>query len=238
MHIPITTPDELVTDLVQVAIGGSGTVLLLVWGLYSWYSTAKDVAGRGAQLHGASRRAREWMRDTPPVARRLALAGTVLMLITQSLWLATTYVVGNVISVMFLYNKKINQSVGAPPPTVSQMFHALQLDAVSGTYLAIAVAGLVVSYRNALRSNSGEAAQGIGCLLGVPGYASAGLGFLYFALALFLKEVAHSAGYTTSEIWLSLAVTIAGATYAASCHFVMGLPERLISRRPYASYVS
>jgi hypothetical protein len=32
MHIPITTPDDLVTDLVQVAIGGSGTVLLLVMG--------------------------------------------------------------------------------------------------------------------------------------------------------------------------------------------------------------
>lgn len=233
-YIPIPTPDDAVKYLLTLVLGGSGFVLFaafLLWSIYSWYSTLRDVTQRGKDLGAAVQGAWSRMRRTDPAARLLAITGMALMLASQAIWLATTYVVGNVISVMFMLNKKINQSPGAPPPSASQAFHALQLDAISGVYLIIAVIGIVVSYRHAIDDNGSDAATGIGCLLSIPGYASLGLGLLFFVLTWFLKDVAHDPGYTSREIALSILAAVVGAAYAASCHFVLQMPAKVIRQR-------
>jgi hypothetical protein len=208
---------------------------LLLWKIYSWYSTLRDVTQRGKDLGAAAQGAWTRMRSREPAARLFAITGMTLMLAAQAAWLATTYVVGNVISVMFMLNKKINQSPGAPLPSASQAFHALQLDAISGTYLIVAVIGIVASYRHAIHDNGNDAAFGIGCLLSIPGYATLGLGLLFFVLAWFLKDVAHDPGYTSREIALSFLAAVVGGAYAASCHFVLRMPQQVMRQRNLAA---
>jgi hypothetical protein len=231
MHIP--TADDEIIHLMTVAMGGDGAVLalaLVLWKLYGWYSTAKDAAERFTQARHYVGKTRDTLRGKAGARRMIAIIGTLLMLISQAIWLITAYVVGNVISVMFLYNKKIDQSPGASLPTTAQMLHALQFDAVSGSYTVIAVIGVIISYRSVLKGQDGDGAQGMGCLLGLPGYATAGFGLLFFVLTLLLKDVAHDPGYTSKEIELSFLAALAGAAYAASCHFVMGMPQ-LVARQ-------
>lgn len=228
------TPDSLVLGLLAFIAGGSATGLALIslpFVLYSWFSFAKDVKERGHQLGNLSRGLRAWMRSTDPVARRLAVVSAILLLLAQAVWLVTTYVVGNVVSVMFEYNKNINQAPGAPFPTLRQMLHALQFDPVSGSYLAIALVGLVISYRVAVRTGDRDGGEAFGCLLAIPGYASVALGLFFLVSTWFLKDVAHDPGYTTREIWLSLLATVVGLIYAASCHLVLITPARVVSLR-------
>lgn len=232
MNIP--TPDSLVAGFLAFIAGGSATGLALIslpWILYSWFSFAKDLKERGHQLGDLGRGTRAWMRSADPVARRLAMISAALMLVAQAVWIATTYVVGNVISVMFLYNKHINQAPGAPFPTVGQMRHALRLDAVSGAYLAVALLALVVSYRRAVKEEDQDGVQAIGCLLALPGYASVAFGLFFLIATWFLKDVAHDPGYTTREIWLSLVATVVGLIYVTFCHFALTTPARVMSLR-------
>jgi hypothetical protein len=221
MNIP--TSDDAIIALLKLALGGEGFLLalaLLLWSLYGWYSTAKDAAERIRQLSHATGRARSALRGNA--------AGVILILLFQGSWLIMAYFVGNFISVMFMYNKGINQSPGAPAPTVGQALHALQFDAVSGTYTAIAVIGIIVSYRSALYGGEGGGAKGIGFLLALPGYAAVlfgGILVVLDALNFLLAKLGHDPWNGTKTLVVSLLAVLAGGGYAASCHFAMDIPQ-------------
>jgi hypothetical protein len=236
MHL--LTADSAITELIILAMGGSGfpvTLALFLWWLYGWYSTGKDAAEKSMRAAHLASKTVGALRARTAGDRRMIAAGVILMLIAQVSWLISSYIVGNIISVMFLVNKKINQSPGASPPTFGQAVHALQFDAVSGTYTAIAVLGVIISYRAALNSTDGSGAEGIGCLLGLPGYATAGFGVLFFVLDLFLM-MTHAPGYTAKAIVTSLLAAVAGIVYAASCILVMRMPVRLSRWRAAPGY--
>jgi hypothetical protein len=232
MNIP--TSDDAIIALLKLALGGEGFLLVLalpLWSLYGWYSTAKDAAERVRQLSDIAGKAHGALRRNA--------AGVILIVLFQGFWLITAYFVGNFISVMFMYNKGINQSPGAPPPTVGQVLHALQFDAVSGTYTAIAVMGIIVSYRSALRGGEGGGVKGMGVLLALPGYAAVLFGGLFAVLVslnFLLAKLGHDPWNGTKTLVVSLLAVLVGGGYAASCHFAMDIPQLVTRWRSSPDY--
>lgn len=227
----VPSPESLLVGFLSL-IGVSGGVLALVgsaFAIQSWYEWAKRAAAGTVRATSALSSAGHALNRMTATRVALASVATLIIGAAQLLTVGLCYLGGNYISMFFdeprwravvaLLEQDAIQAVQA-----GEIFSTLQLDWISGTYIAIAAVVLSMSYVRAGGKARRDVA-GLGVVIGLPAFvllwlaAAAALVlvaiFLFtIAIALFmlLATGTNDLGTIASESFTNALPLIIGAT--------------------------
>lgn len=142
--IEIPSPDDLMENLLKSTFGSSSVIVavyLLVTSLQSWWDLGKKTANRTRRGIAMTAEVYAQLRRIGPVQVVSALIVTVVLLAIQAVWLASSYVIGNGVS-LFALDRPVHDG-----PHWADFLGSLRWDVVSGAYVALAALALVVQYR-------------------------------------------------------------------------------------------
>jgi hypothetical protein len=173
-------------------------IVLSISALKSWYGGVRkthEIALRARRMAGGIFAE---IQQPDGGGKAIAALCAMLLLISQGLWLAINYLIGNLVAGITNVNRGLSQlNVDRVPPW-GQFIHALEWDRISTGYILLSLVGLTVSYVYAARRRSPDF---LIFLFALPGYIYGFCGLAGGALMLIGNIIGHATHHGLYQPW-------------------------------------
>jgi hypothetical protein len=160
--------------------------------------------------------------------RVLAVACAVLLLLSQGLWLAMNFFIGNLVSGLTNVNRNLSRLNQARIPPWGQFLHALEWDTVSTAYILVSLAGLAASYVYATRRTP---IDNLSVLFALPGYIYGFCGLAGGTLTLIGNIIDHATRHGLYQPWawviLMYSAGVIGTLYVIGTRHLFRAPAAI-----------
>jgi hypothetical protein len=216
------TPDNLLVKFVGQFLGLTAAVIVAAAFLFfAWRDTARTVVRAGGVVSLFARKARRQLNELPTARAVLVIAVTAGVVILEVVWLFCVFAVGNLVSLTF--GQRDETVLQFDPLDPLGTAHVLQWDAISTSYVLVALATLLVARRTYHREYGAES---LGFVVAVPAVLVGifiGLGVAIRLIVVVLAWLFEGSTALDAGFWTWLIILAGAGAYIGFCLLALRL---------------
>lgn len=216
------TPDNLLVKFVGQFLGLTAAVVVAaVLLFFAWRDTARAVMRADGAVSLFARQARSQLDTLPATRAALLVAATVSVVLFEIVWLFWVFVVGNLVSLTF--GQRDEAILRFDPLDPLGTAGVLQWDAISTTYVLVAVATLLIARRTYRREYGAEFPAFVVAAPAVLVGGVIGLGVVLRLVVLLLAWLFEGSTELDATFWLWLIIVAGAGAYLGLCLLALRL---------------
>jgi hypothetical protein len=216
------TPDNLLVKFVGQFLGLTGAIILAaIFFFMAWRDTTRTIVHAGGALSLFARQAQRQLNELPTARAVLVIAATAGVVIFEIVWLFWVFVVGNLVSLTF--GQRDERVLQFDPLDPLGTANVLQWDAISTSYVLIAVATLLAARRIYQREYGAESLAFVIAVPAVLVGVFIGLGVLLRLVVVLLAWLFEGSTELDAAFWTWLIILAGAGAYIGICLLALRL---------------